>query len=37
MASTDSDVPKSVPSLSAAPPTSAYGSSASSAHHSCLR
>ena len=37
MASTDSDVPKSVPSSPAAPSTSATGSTASSAHRSCPR
>ena len=37
MASTDSDVPKSVPSSPAMPSTSAPGSSASSAHRTCLR
>ena len=37
MASTDSDVPKSVPLSPAAPSTSTSGSTASSAHRSCLR
>ena len=37
MASSDSDVPKSVPSSSATPSTSASGSTASSAHRTCPR
>ena len=37
MAFTDSDVPKSVPSSSATPSTSASWSTASSAHRSCPR
>ena len=37
MASTDSDVPKSVPSSPATPSTSAPGSTASSAHRICPR